>query len=340
MSKKIPCGGFTFNEDEFEFLNGELNLKQGAGGEATKLEGEATGAIDMMGHAIVGAEKISTNGPAPVFVGSTIEPKGTKGARLTATNAGELAAVKPDTQDTYVPIHVGTPLNVSHATTKKYVDDIEDVLTAQMPDKVGEYLATPAGQSMLEACAKPGAPGKDGANGLDGASIHVTTQSLVSQGSGELNDLTGANVKVGDVVLDADGVLYNIATVTENQYTVGDEITKLIKSPITENLPIVSGASVVYGGKYYMTSDGIVDVTFEIALDNADLVTSKRVIATLPSGYRPSHTVAAPVTIQLKDGNREAASLYCGTDGQITLSTNVDTTQILRITSAFAFVAK
>jgi hypothetical protein len=36
MSKKIPCGGFTFNEDEFEFLNGELNLKQGAGGEATK----------------------------------------------------------------------------------------------------------------------------------------------------------------------------------------------------------------------------------------------------------------------------------------------------------------
>lgn len=342
MSAKIPCGGFTFDETVFKFENGELRLKNSGGGSAgsLSLEGEASGPIDMMGYSLINAEKLATNGPAPLFLGSTIEPKGTKGARLTATSNDELAAVKPDTQDTYVPVHVGTPMSATHAVTKKYVDDTEDVIMAQMVDKVGEYLATPAGQAVLESHAKPGPAGKDGKNGLDGASIHVTTQSLVAQGSGNLNDLTGANVKVGDVVLDVDGVLYNIATVTENQYTVGDEITKLIKSPVTETLQLVSGASAVYGGKYYMTSDGIVDVTFEIALDSADLSASKRVVATLPSGYRPSHTVAAPATIQLKNGNREAASVYCGTDGQITLSTNADLAQILRITSAFAFVVK
>ncbi len=85
-------------------------------------DGKATGDLDMNEHAIVNAHKISTDGVAPLYIGSTIETSATNSPRLTATTAGEAAFVKADTQSTYVSVNIGAPTATSHATTKEYVD--------------------------------------------------------------------------------------------------------------------------------------------------------------------------------------------------------------------------
>lgn len=81
------------------------------------------GNIDMNGHDISNIQRIHVNGNAPLYIGSTIEPAGTQGTRITGTNAGEISFVKADTQNTLSNINVGEPTNASHAATKKYVDD-------------------------------------------------------------------------------------------------------------------------------------------------------------------------------------------------------------------------
>ena len=85
-------------------------------------QGKATGNLDMNEHSITNAHKISTDGVAPLYIGSTIETGDVTSPRLTATSDGQAAFVKANTQSTYVPVHVGTPTASSHAAPKVYVD--------------------------------------------------------------------------------------------------------------------------------------------------------------------------------------------------------------------------
>ena len=85
-------------------------------------DGKIDSDLNMNEHGIVNAHRISTDGPAPLYIGSTIEPTGTNAPRLTGSNDGTAAFVKADTQATYVPVSVGAPTSVNHATTKEYVD--------------------------------------------------------------------------------------------------------------------------------------------------------------------------------------------------------------------------
>lgn len=82
-----------------------------------------TGNINMDGHDISNIQRIHVNGNAPLYIGSTIEPAGTQGTRITGTTAGEISFVKADTQNTLNNINVGEPTNASHAATKNYVDN-------------------------------------------------------------------------------------------------------------------------------------------------------------------------------------------------------------------------
>lgn len=95
--------------------------------------GTMEGSIDMNSYALKNVQEVHVDGSANVFIGSTIKEKGTQGVRITGTTAGEVAFVKPDTQNEYVPAFVGEPTNLNHAGTKKYIDDaikkaIESVL--------------------------------------------------------------------------------------------------------------------------------------------------------------------------------------------------------------------
>lgn len=85
--------------------------------------GTFTGNVDMGGNSITNAQKIHVDGAAPLYIGSTIEPAGTSGTRLTGTTSGAAAFVKAATQTEYVPVYVGTPTENSHSANKKYVDD-------------------------------------------------------------------------------------------------------------------------------------------------------------------------------------------------------------------------
>lgn len=85
--------------------------------------GTMTGDIDMGGNSVTNAQKIHVDGAAPLYLGSTIEPTGTTGTRLTGTTSGAAAFVKADKQSEYVPVYVGTPTENDHSANKKYVDD-------------------------------------------------------------------------------------------------------------------------------------------------------------------------------------------------------------------------
>lgn len=78
--------------------------------------------LNMNEHAIINAHKISTDGPAPLYIGATIEASGTNAPRLTGATDGTAAFVKADTQSEYVAISVGAPTAANHAVTKEYSD--------------------------------------------------------------------------------------------------------------------------------------------------------------------------------------------------------------------------
>lgn len=98
--------------------------------------------VDFSEHAITNAQKISTNGVAPVYIGSVIEPSGTEGVRMTGVTGGGVAFVKPDTQNEYVPVYGGTPTDVNHLTNKQYVDDA-------IVEKVKAYLESEEGRNWI-----------------------------------------------------------------------------------------------------------------------------------------------------------------------------------------------
>ncbi len=93
--------------------------------------------LNMNEHAIINAHKISTDGPAPLYIGATIEATGTNAPRLTGATDGTAAFVKADTQSEYVAISVGAPTASNHAVTKEYSDGKTNALQASALLKSG-----------------------------------------------------------------------------------------------------------------------------------------------------------------------------------------------------------
>lgn len=89
--------------------------------------GKMSGNIDMDGRSILKAQKIHIDGQANLYLGSTIEQAGTQGVRLTSTTTGEAAFLKPDKQNVYAPVAVGTPTANNHAVTIGYLTN--DILS-------------------------------------------------------------------------------------------------------------------------------------------------------------------------------------------------------------------
>lgn len=100
-------------------------------------DGKVDSDLNMNEHGIVNAHRISTDGPAPLYIGATIEAAGTNAPRLTGATDGSAAFVKADTQNTYIPVSVGTPTAESHAVTKEYSDGKTNALQASAILKSG-----------------------------------------------------------------------------------------------------------------------------------------------------------------------------------------------------------
>lgn len=100
-------------------------------------DGKAKIDVDMNEHAIINAHKISTDGPAPLYIGATIEAEGITAPRLTASSDGTAAFVKASTQAEYISVSVGAPTNENHAVTKAYSDGKTNALQASAILKSG-----------------------------------------------------------------------------------------------------------------------------------------------------------------------------------------------------------
>lgn len=145
---KIPCGGFYYDPSQIKFVKvGDKDVMQiivTTTGGGTMIghfypvteDGRATMNLDLDAHNIENAGCISTNGAHPIHFGATVFPKGTTGVKLTATNNDELAAVKPDTIDTYVPINVGVPTSNNHAVTRRFVEEAVNSLETTLSQEI------------------------------------------------------------------------------------------------------------------------------------------------------------------------------------------------------------
>lgn len=109
--------------------------------------------LNMNEHAIINAHKISTDGPAPLYIGATIEATGTNAPRLTGATDGTAAFVKADTQSEYVAISVGATTAKTHAASKDYVDSyampkVGGTMTGNLyisPDGASSIIFAPMG---------------------------------------------------------------------------------------------------------------------------------------------------------------------------------------------------
>ena len=90
-----------------------------ANGALQKNGGAMNGTLDMNEHAITNVREVElpTSGNG-LYVGSAVQPTGTGGARLTGITGNGAAFVKPDTQDSYVPVRVGAPQTGDDAVNK------------------------------------------------------------------------------------------------------------------------------------------------------------------------------------------------------------------------------
>ncbi len=147
--KKIPCGGFCYDTSQIKFVKVDgkdvmkIIIPTGGGGGAIvgnfypmSDDDKATMDLDLDAHNIKNAGCISTNGAHPVHFGATVFSKGTSGVKLTSTNNDELAVVKPETIDTYVPINVGSPTGNSHAATRRFVEEAVDSLETTLTQEI------------------------------------------------------------------------------------------------------------------------------------------------------------------------------------------------------------
>ena len=113
--------------------------------------GTMDGNIDMNEHALTNVQEVELpsagNG---LYVGAVVQPGGTTGARLTGVDSTDAAAfVKPDTQDSYVPVRVGAPQTGDDAVNK---NSLNGTLAAYMKK---------AGSTMTGALMLSGEPTED-----------------------------------------------------------------------------------------------------------------------------------------------------------------------------------
>ena len=90
-----------------------------ANGALQKSGGAMNGTLDMNEHALTNVQEVElpTSGNG-LYLGSVVQPDGTGGARLTGITGNGAAFVKPDTQDNYVSVRVGTPQTGDDAVNK------------------------------------------------------------------------------------------------------------------------------------------------------------------------------------------------------------------------------
>ena len=167
--------------------------------------GTLEGSIDANHNKITNIQKIHIDGAAPLYLGSTIEPTGTNGTRLTGTTAGAAAFVKADKQNEYVPVYVGTPTDNEHSANKKYVDEAVAGRLPMVSAQTGQLKAYLQNGSSPDVCLVSDNGGVSSITRYDGsgqivvnpaptANNHVTNKKYVDDAVAKGLPISGGTV--------------------------------------------------------------------------------------------------------------------------------------------------
>lgn len=175
-----------------------LSDKVKAGGLPTT-GGTMDGNINMNEHALTNVQEVELpsagNG---LYVGAVVQPTGTTGARLTGVgNANAAAFVKPDTQDTYVPMRVGTPQTGDDAVNKNSLNGtLASYLKKTGGTLTGALILSGAPTEDLQAATKKYVDDNAGSGGVSQEYVdsQVATRLPLNGGT-----MTGDLVLVSDV---------------------------------------------------------------------------------------------------------------------------------------------
>ena len=175
-----------------------LSDKVKAGGLPTT-GGTMDGNINMNEHALTNVQEVELpsagNG---LYVGAGVQPTGTTGARLTGVgNANAAAFVKPDTQDTYVTVRVGTPQTGDDAVNKNSLNGtLASYLKKTGGTLTGALILSGAPTEDLQAATKKYVDDNAGSGGVSQEYVDAQVATRLPLNGGTM---TGDLVLVSDV---------------------------------------------------------------------------------------------------------------------------------------------
>lgn len=175
-----------------------LSDKVKAGGLPTT-GGTMDGNINMNEHALTNVQEVELpsagNG---LYVGAVVQPTGTTGARLTGVgNANAAAFVKPDTQDTYVPVKVGTPQTGDDAVNRNSLNgSLSGYMKKSGAEMTGALILSGAPTEDLQAATKKYVDDNAGSGGVSQEYVDAQVATRLPLNGGTM---TGDLVLVSDV---------------------------------------------------------------------------------------------------------------------------------------------
>lgn len=195
-----------------------------ANGALQKSGGAMNGTLDMNEHALTNVQEVElpTSGNG-LYVGSVVQPDGTGGARLTGITGNGAAFVKPDTQDSYVPVRVGAPQTGDDAVNKNSLNGtLSSYMKKSGATMSGALILSGEPTENLQAATK---------KYVDDAVANVPTPSggiTQEQADARYVQLAGGTM-TGELFLSTDTPTSGSGATSKN-YVLGVALSKLDKS--------------------------------------------------------------------------------------------------------------
>ena len=189
-----------------------------------KSGGAMNGTLDMNEHALTNVQEVElpTSGNG-LYIGSVVQPDGTGGARLTGITGNGAAFVKPDTQDSYVPVRVGAPQTGDDAVNKNSLNGtLSSYIKKSGATMSGALILSGEPTENLQAATK---------KYVDDAIANVPTPSggiTQEQADARYVQLAGGTM-TGELFLSTDTPTSGSGATSKN-YVLGVALSKLDKS--------------------------------------------------------------------------------------------------------------
>lgn len=108
-----------------------------------------------------------------------------------------------------------------------------------------------------------------------------------------------------------------VRTATRQEWGPWSDPLATATPPQEYDLPLAAGFTTAPTAKYSKNQEGIVTVNLSLSTTTGKTMSLGDVVATLPSGFRPTAEIHAPWYVNTADGSAYSAKLNVGGDGSI-----------------------